>query len=39
LADRKGVLSRKAEGMILQGCVSAVTGKAYLNVASVASLP
>jgi predicted ATPase len=26
LADRKGVLSRKAEGMILQGCVLAVTG-------------
>jgi class 3 adenylate cyclase/predicted ATPase len=27
LADSKSVLTRKAEGMILQGCVSAVSGK------------
>jgi class 3 adenylate cyclase/predicted ATPase len=37
LADRKGVLSRKAEGMILQGCVSAVTGKASDAVQMITS--
>jgi len=37
LADRKGVLSRKAEGMILQGCISAVTGKASDAVQMITS--
>jgi class 3 adenylate cyclase/predicted ATPase len=37
LAGRKGVLSRKAEGMILQGCVSAVTGKALDAVQKISS--
>jgi class 3 adenylate cyclase/predicted ATPase len=37
LADRKGVLSRKAEGMILQGCVAAVTGTASHAVQMITS--